>query len=142
MKEKVKALLISEKKGEPKSRVSSAEFIQGAGIKGDAHALGGKRQVSLLFEDSLLRMRKKGIEVSAGDMAENLIFSGKVPENLKTGDILTVKSVRLKVTGLGKKCVDMCRIGKELGKCAMSDEGIFLEVISGGYVREGDTVVL
>ncbi len=142
MKEKIKALSVSSRKGGPKSRASCVEFVEGQGIKGDAHASGGKRQVSLLFEDSLLKMKKEGIEVSAGDMAENILLTGKAPGNIKEGDLLRINSAKFRVSYIGKKCADMCSIGKKLGKCAMSDEGVFLEVVSGGSAKEGDTAVL
>lgn len=50
---KVFAVNISEKKGTPKKRVAKALLIEDFGLRGDAHAGKGIRQVSLLARESV-----------------------------------------------------------------------------------------
>ncbi len=141
MREKIKALSVSPSKGVPKIQTGRVRFVAGLGIEGDAHAGPGKRQVSLLFEKQLIDMRKRGVKVNPGDMAENILLSGKKPEGLKPGDVIKINSARLQITQTGKKCLNLCSIGKKLGSCSMSGEGVFLRVIAPGVASEGDEAV-
>ena len=52
----VKAVNTSETKGVVKKPVDSVVMIEGFGIQGDAHAGPGKRQVSLLAQESVDKM--------------------------------------------------------------------------------------
>ena len=51
-------------------------FSKTSGSRGDAHAVGGNRQVSLLAEESIDKMRAQGANVSAGNFAENITTEG------------------------------------------------------------------
>ena len=73
---KVLAVCISENKGERKKPVESVELRENHGIVGDAHAGDWHRQVSLLAKESIDKMRALGLDVNAGDFAENITTSG------------------------------------------------------------------
>jgi molybdenum cofactor synthesis domain-containing protein len=122
--------------------VGEAEAKPGHGLVGDAHA-GSGRQVSLLAEESIQKMRDQGLDVGPGDFAENLTVRGLTLHNLPVGSFLQVGSdVRLRITQIGKECHSPCEIGRRTGACVMPVEGVFAEVLSGGAVRVGDPVRL
>src|SRR5512133_24882 len=136
----VVATCISEKKGERKTPVASVELRENHGIVGDAHAGEWHRQVSLLAQESIDKMRKLGLDVDAGDFAENITTSGIELVSLPIGSRLQIGQALLEVTQIGKECHTRCAIYYQAGDCVMPKEGIFAKVISGGTVRPGDEV--
>lgn len=72
----VAATSISTEKGTRKRPQESIGLVVGSGVEGDAHAGAWHRQVSLLPDESVDRMRGRGFELSAGDFAENILTRG------------------------------------------------------------------
>jgi len=136
----VKAVCISEKKGERKKPVESVELRENHGIVGDGHAGEWHRQVSLLAEESIEKMRKLGLDVDSGDFAENITTSGIDLVSLPVGSRLRVGATLLEVSQIGKECHTRCAIYHQAGDCVMPKEGIFAKVITGGMVRPGDEI--
>lgn len=138
---KVKAINISTEKGVIKHPVSEAVFQEDHGIVGDAHAGKWHRQVSLLSEESIDKMRRLGIEdLSSGMFAENITTEGIVLYELPVGTRLKVGVTLMEVTQIGKECHGGCEIRKKIGDCVMPREGIFTKVLKGGTVRPGDII--
>lgn len=137
----VVAVCISENKGERKKPVDVVELRENHGIVGDAHAGEWHRQVSLLASESIDKMRKMGLDVNAGDFAENITTTGIELVSLPIGTRLQVGKTLLEVTQIGKECHTRCAIYYQAGDCVMPKEGIFAKVITGGAVRAGDVVV-
>ncbi|MCM2358100.1 MAG: MOSC domain-containing protein [Geobacteraceae bacterium] len=140
MAARVVAVCISEKKGERKTPVASVELREEHGIVGDAHAGDWHRQVSLLAQESIEKMQRMGLNVDAGDFAENITTSGVELPSLPVGTRLTVGETLLEVTQIGKECHTRCAIYHQAGDCVMPKEGIFARVIRGGTVKAGDSV--
>ena len=138
----VLAVCISEKKGERKKPVEAVELRENHGIVGDGHAGDWHRQVSLLAQESIDKMRALGLDVNAGDFAENITTSGIDLVSLPIGARLQVGETLLEVTQIGKECHTRCAIYYQAGDCVMPKEGIFARVITGGVVRPGDTIRL
>jgi len=134
----VEAVCISEKKGERKKPVASVELRENHGIVGDGHAGDWHRQVSLLATESIDKMRALGLDVSAGDFAENITTSGIDLVSLPIGSRLHIGEALLEVTQIGKECHTRCAIFYQAGDCVMPKEGIFAKVITGGVVKPGD----
>jgi len=133
------SLNISTQKGEKKRPVPEVEFITDSGIKGDAHAGNGHRQVSLLAMESIVKMQDKGLAVRAGDFAENVTTQGIVLPSLPIGTRLKLGGqIILEVTQIGKECHTRCAIYQQAGDCVMPKEGIFAKVIFGGTLRTGE----
>ena len=137
---KVVAVCVSGRKGEKKVPVPSVELVPGHGVRDDAHAGPGIRQVSLLAEESIAKMRDKGLAVGPGDFAENVTVAGIVLPALPVGTRLRVGEALLEVTRIGKVCHDRCAIYLQAGDCVMPREGIFARVVRGGAVAAGDAV--
>ncbi len=135
------AVCTSKTKGVPKQDVGSARFVEGHGIDGDAHAGRWHRQVSLLAEESIAKMRAKGLDVGPGAFAENMTTRGLDLPNLPIGTRLGAGSeVLLEVTQIGKECHAKCAIFQQVGECVMPLEGIFAKVLHGGVVTSGDPI--
>lgn len=135
------AVSISDKKGVVKHNVLEALLAADHGLEGDAHAEGGKRQVSLLAVESIEKMRAMGAEVKPGDFAENITTQGIAVDALPVGTRLRVgPEAELEVTQIGKACHKGCAIRDLVGDCIMPREGIFARVVKGGRIRPGDLV--
>lgn len=136
---KVMAVSISDKKGMRKRNVESAELREDFGIVGDAHAGSGNRQVSLLAEESIEKMRSKGLKVRAGDFAENITTGGIDLLGLKISDKLKIgEGAVLEITQFGKECHARCNIYYRTGDCVMPKEGVFARVLKGGIIKNED----
>ena len=142
MKGTVLATCISEKKGTKKHPVPSVTLKEDHGIIGDAHAKNWHRQISLLADESVDKMRAKGAVLQAGDFAENILTKGIDLKNLPVGTRMIIGEAQIEVTQIGKKCHNDCEIKKLTGKCVMPTEGIFAVVIQGGEVKAGDEITV
>jgi len=138
----VLAVCTSLNKGERKKPVPSVELVQEHGIAGDAHAGDWHRQVSLLAQESIDKMRATGLAVSAGDFAENITTTGIDLVSLPVGSQLELGSVLLEITQIGKECHTRCAIYYQAGDCVMPKEGIFARVLKGGVVKAGTEILL
>ena len=138
---KVIAINISDKKGVIKHPVDEAVFIEEKGIQSDAHC--GQdliRQVSLLANESVDKMRKMGLSLDAGVFAENITTEGIELKTLPIGTMLSIGETIQEVSKIGKECHHGCEIMKTTGTCVMPKEGIFTRVKKGGIVRPGDEI--
>jgi MOSC domain-containing protein YiiM len=136
---KVKATCISDKKG-VKSAVDQIQLVENLGVKGDFHAKGGERQVSLLAEESVQKMREKGLNLQAGAFGENIVTEGIDLLSLSIGQNLKIGEAELEISKIGKECPERCQIYYQTGDCIMPREGVFAKVIKGGIVKPGDEV--
>jgi MOSC domain-containing protein YiiM len=136
----VVAICISRNKGERKLPVKFGVLRENHGISGDAHAGDWHRQVSLLAQESIDKMRALGLDVNAGDFAENITTSGIDLVSLPIGCRLRVGEALLEVTQIGKECHTRCAIYQQAGDCVMPKEGIFTKVLQGGKVAPGNSI--
>jgi MOSC domain-containing protein YiiM len=141
---KILAINISDKKGVMKSETPEAMLKEDHGIVGDAHAGPGVRQLSLLANESIDRIRDK-LEVGLcfGRFAENITTEGIVLSTLPLGTKLQMgKSAIIEITKIGKECHNECEIKRLAGDCVMPREGIFGKVIKGGEIFKNDEIKL
>jgi MOSC domain-containing protein YiiM len=140
---RVLAVNISEKKGTRKKNINACPVLKDFGLKDDAHAGPWHRQVSLLANESIQKMRAMGLNVSYGDFAENITTEGVDLVHLPIGTTMRIgKKVVLRVTQIGKECHERCAIYYQAGDCVMPREGIFAEVLNEGSVSVGDDIVI
>jgi len=139
---KVLSINTSEKKGVIKNSVGEANFLEGKGIEGDAHCgLDDIKQVSLLANESVNKMRAMGLELIAGAFAENITTEGIELKTLPIGTRLQIGDTIQEVSRIGKECHTGCAIKQQTGTCVMPTEGIFTKVIKGGTVKPGDEIL-
>jgi MOSC domain-containing protein YiiM len=111
------------------------------GLKEDAHAAPGNRQVSLLAQESIDKMVRLGLKVGPGDFAENITTQGLDLLSLPLGTRFRIgDQTLLEVTQIGKVCHTRCAIYYQAGDCVMPKEGIFAQVLEGGEIKVGDEV--
>lgn len=137
---KVIAVCISEKKGTMKHPVDSVQLKKEHGIIGDAHAGNWHRQVSLLADESVEKMREKFPDIPVGAFAENILTDGIELCTLPIGTKLRIGETLLEVTQIGKECHADCAIRQQVGDCVMPREGIFAIVLEEGSIKAGDTI--
>ncbi|MDP1758358.1 MAG: MOSC domain-containing protein [Thermodesulfovibrionales bacterium] len=138
---KVVAINTSEKKGMRKKPIKEAVIKTNYGIEGDAHASSEwHRQVSLLALESIKKMQALGLDVKPGDFAENITTEGINLPELPIGTRMTIGEVEAEVSQIGKECHTRCAIYYQAGDCVMPKEGIFVKVIKGGKIKEGDVI--
>ena len=140
----ITAVCISEKTGMRKKNVGVGSMIEGFGIENDAHAKSDThRQVSFLAQESIQKMQDMGLDVHAGDFAENITTTGvdllafPLGTKIRLGD-----SALLEITQHGKECHTPCAIYHQAGTCVMPTEGIFGRVLEGGSVKVGDAIAV
>lgn len=139
---KVLSVNISEIKGTVKKPVESIKLQINHGIEGDAHAGDWHRQVSLLADESINKMREKLPDVTLvpGVFAENITTQGLELHTLPIGTKLKIGTALVEVTQIGKECHLGCEIRNLTGDCIMPREGIFTAVLEEGTVRAGDEI--
>jgi MOSC domain-containing protein YiiM len=140
---KVLAVNVSEEKGTRKTNIQSCALLKNFGLKGDAHGGPWHRQVSLLANESIEKMRAMGLDVSYGDFAENITTEGLDLVHLPIGTEIHIgNSALLRLTQIGKECHERCAIYYQAGDCVMPREGIFAEVLKEGEVKVGDEIII
>ncbi len=140
---KIVSIALSKKKGTVKKATDKATLVVDHGLKGDAHAGNWHRQISFLASENIDAERKKGLDVSFGDFAENIATTGVDWKTLPIGTRLKVgKSAIVEITQIGKICHNKCAIFYKSGDCIMPKEGVFARVLSGGDIKCGDTITL
>ncbi|MFE0734268.1 MOSC domain-containing protein [Streptomyces sp. NPDC058855] len=144
----------------------SIRLLAGLGVEGDVHAgetirhqfrmtyepdLPNLRQVHLMHEELFGELARKGFEVSAGQLGENITTRGVDLLGLPTGALLRLgERAVLEVTGLRNPCakINDFRPGL-LGEVFALDpvsgdftfkSGVMAVVRRGGTVRPGDCV--
>lgn len=136
----IKAISISDRKGIRKTNIEAGDLLENFGLAGDAHGGIWHRQVSLLAQESIDFMRRKGLDVVAGNFAENITTQGIDLTALRVGDHIRVGNTELIISQLGKVCHNRCAIYHQAGDCVMPREGIFGVVRTGGQIRVGDPI--
>ena len=138
---KVAAVCFSKNKGVKKQNIRTGKLIEDFGLEGDAHGGNWHRQVSLLALESIQKMKDKGLDVGAGDFAENITTRGIELKSLPVGEKLCIGNrIILEVTQIGKTCHTGCAIFQQVGQCIMPKEGIFAKVLTGGEISVDDEI--
>ena len=137
----IRAVCISEQKGQQKHPVDSVVLRPHHGIVGDAHAGDWHRQVSLLSKESVDTMQAKvAVPLLPGAFAENILCEGIQLRALPIGTRLRVGTALCEITQIGKECHADCAIRRQAGDCVMPREGVFAVVLEAGEARPGDEV--
>ena len=137
----VTAVCVSDVKGVIKKPVPEIYVKINHGVVGDAHAGDWHRQVSLLADESVDKLRDKMPKLNAGIFAENILTRGICLYELPIGTKLRAGKTLLEVTQIGKECHNSgCAIKKQTGDCVMPREGIFAIVLEEGVIKPGDAI--
>ena len=142
MAARVVSVNISEQKGTPKHAVPKIRLKLRHGIVGDAHAKDWHRQISLLAEESIDKMRRVLPQLEPGAFAENINTTGIDLKSLPVGTRLHIGNVEVEITQIGKECHNDCAIKRAVGNCVMPTEGVFAVVSREGTVQAGDFITI
>jgi molybdopterin adenylyltransferase len=123
-----------------KNNIAATHLIADFGLDKDAHGGRWHRQVSLLAQESINTMRAKGLDVVAGNFAENITTEGIDLTALEVGRHIHIGAAELVISQLGKICHTRCAIYHQAGDCVMPREGIFAVILQGGVIRVGDNI--
>ena len=138
---RIVAVSLSSEKGTPKENMPAIELVPDHGVRGDAHAGPWHRQVSLLQQESIDKMRQKGLSVAPGEFAENITTEDIDLVSLPTGTrLLAGDGAVMEITQKGKECHSGCAVFRRVGECIMPREGIFARVLAGGEIKPGDQI--
>jgi MOSC domain-containing protein YiiM len=140
----VTSINVSARKGTRKTPIAEgrAEVTINNGVVGDAHAGDWHRQVSFLAEESIAKAREHGLDVKAGDFAENFTTEGLNLFTIPVGSILKVGETEVEISQIGKVCHTRCAIYHLAGDCIFPREGIFAVVRKPGTVVVGDEIAV
>lgn len=138
----IRAISISDRKGIRKKNIETTLLIADFGLENDAHGGRWHRQVSFLAEESIATMREKGLDVVAGNFAENITTGGLDLTSLEVGRHIHIGGAELVISQLGKICHTKCAIYHQAGDCVMPREGIFAVILKGGVIRVGDEITV
>jgi molybdopterin adenylyltransferase len=141
MSARVVSVNVSDRKGTAKRPVPEIALME-SGVRDDAHAGRGQRQVSLLARESVERFAgTAGRAVGFGEFAENITTEGIELHRCGILDRLRIGSAELELTQVGKDCHGAaCAIFHEVGSCIMPQEGVFCRVLRNGTIRPGDAI--
>lgn len=138
---KVLEVNVSDRKGIIKTPIEVGKLKVDFGIEGDAHGGNWHRQVSLLAQESIDKMKAMGLpDLEHGDFAENITTEGLVLFELPVGTVFKMGTAIMEVTQIGKECHKGCAIKQKVGNCIMPTEGIFAKVLHEGEVKQGDEI--
>jgi len=134
------AVCLCENRGATKFEMPEISLRKDFGIEGDGHAGNWHRQVSLLDESSVDKIRNLQEDVHPGTFAENIRTRGIILCELPIGTWLRVGETLLEVTQIGKPLGEASVVLKQPGGFIMPREGIYAVVLEGGAVRPGDPI--
>lgn len=142
-KGRIRAISISERRGQLKGEVPQARLLRDHGLEGDAHAGAWDRQVTCLDWASVEEANAEhGLDAGPGDFAENILIEGIDLSPAAPGNRLLIgEGAILEVTRIGKEDRPSV-VTEKFGMSLLPGEGLFCRVVEGGLIRKGDSVEL
>ncbi len=135
------AVSIGKRRGAGKRPAAEVFLKKDHGVRGDAHAGPGPRQVALLEWERVEEVRERGIAAAPGDFAENILVKGLDFSFLKPGSVLKVGEATLEITGRGKP---EWRPGDYSfrGVALAARHAVFARVVESGLIRVRDPIAV
>lgn len=135
---KIYSICISPERGTLKKEVEEC-MITAQGLEGDGHAGDWSRQITCLRYESLKESNEKhGLEMGAGDFAENILIESLDFSVIKEGTQLRLgEEAVIEVSQIGKPDHPSV-VTRTFGISLLPYEGLFCRVITPGMIRKGD----
>ena len=162
---KVLAVCLNPDPGIPKLPVESVKLVPELGLERDYHS--GKfvrhrylqkkdpdrlnnRQVLLIDTALLARLEQEDIQLSPGQMGENMVLEGTDLMSLELGTRLSIGETLLELTEVRDPCAQLnashpdlfAATLKEIDGELVYNAGMFASILKGGTVQAGDPVQL
>jgi cyclic pyranopterin phosphate synthase len=126
-------------KGDSGKKVQNARFIEGQGMEGDFHAVGGEKQVSLLSRNERQWIESQSLRgLCFGRYKENVLFDGIPLEAMVPGVKIAIGSAVLMISDTGKLCFKECPLFDCGQNCILAGRNLFAKVIRSGNAAAGD----
>lgn len=135
----VTGLFITRERKGPRESLATAELRADHGIRGDAYAGPGERQV-VLFEaaarSAIAASQQQGLCYAR--FHENVRVEGLDLASLSAGERLSIGDATVEITSARKRCYAECSLGP--GDCLIRGHVAFARVVVGGTVSVGARV--
>ena len=139
----IERIRVFPEKGSAGAEINEGRLVENMGLEGDFHAVGGERQLSLLFTESRERLAdQKEKELCFSRFRENIGIRGMTPCEVRQGVRLEAGEAVLEITGETKYCHEECGLYAAGKICALAGMNLFAKVIKGGVIRNGDRIRL
>lgn len=133
----IKSLFIKPQKGAEKIPCRAVTLTEEKGVEGDVFAVGGDRQVSILYEKAVEESSKSADkQICLQKFSPNIIISGEKPNELRAGTVIYTDNISLRITQIGRKCHGICGDGS----CPLVDNAIFAKVTKSGELKQGEEI--
>lgn len=138
----VNALFRYPQRKAPAVREERLILEEDLGIKGDCHADGGKRQISLMTVQEKEWMEKQEIKgFCFRKYKENILLDGGYLRQCGPGNLLKFDEAVLELTDSMKHChSELCELAAE-GKCILAGSSRFAQVKKSGIIQQGMDVI-
>ena len=155
MKGTIERIRVYPEKGAAGRDLTEGRLIEGLGLEGDFHAVGGERQISLLLADiyeETMAGKEKGLCFSR--FKENLFIRRRTPANPGSGETfpefdgirpgleLFAGEAILKITGETKHCHEECSLYRQGRQCPLAGMNLFAKVEKSGIIGIGTEIGL
>ncbi len=137
----IKELQLQNKKQSPFQKVSSLELVEGIGIIGDCHSIGGEKQIALISLEAKEWMETQepsGLCMSR--FQENVVTQGINYSLLERGERLEMETVTLQIAAYSKRCFLECELVRDEKPCKLKTGIIFAKVMKTGTIHVGDRI--
>ena len=153
MSGRVEAIHVCAEAGAPLHAVDEVKAIGGVGLEGDRYAMnrghwsarypGPHRQVTLIEAETFEALRRDhDIELSAAESRRNILTSG-VALNHLVGREFRVGDATMRGIELCERCNYLEKLlGRRVRIPLLHRGGLNAEVVTGGTIRTGDSVVV
>ena len=132
----IERIKIYPEKGSAALELDEGLLVEGLGLKGDFHAKGGERQITLLFAE--ISQNEQGLCLSK--FKENISMRFGKPPLVQAGTYLEAGEAVMEITEDTKHCHAECSLVKAGKLCSLAGLNIYAKVVKSGAVRVGDKV--
>jgi len=140
---KVVELNLKERKEGPRKSVPEAVFVSAEGVKGDDLHRGSEHSASLLARETQERIAALGIDgLCTRRFYANIVTEGINLFDLPVGTCVQIGGARFAIKQIGKPCWKDCAIYESSHDCALHQEAIFADILTGGTVHVGDEIIV
>lgn len=140
----VESIICYSHKGLAGKELEKVELVEDCGMKGDCHAIGGDRQITILSKTTKEWMNlQKADGFCFNRFRENLVIEGIEFETLSDYTKLKINEAILELSDVHKKCYpQLCKLGRTEDICVLQSGIKFAKVISSGIIQNGDSVII
>lgn len=145
---KVVSIHVAARAAEPMGQVEEAHAVPGRGLEGDRYFWGGgtfsddpDTEITLIEEEAVEALaREHGFRIDPGEARRNVVTRG-VDLNALVGREFRIGGVALRGVRPAEPCAHLARlVGGGVLRGLARRGGLRAEILSGGFLRAGDTV--